>query len=162
MAENPEEAPIFNFEKLSEVISFYKLPLVLAAIGTALSLISIIILFKPQFEDSSVEFSTDASESGKTSKRMISIDIEGEVKRPGVYDFSEGERISDAIEKAGGLTNDADLDWIEKNINKAAKLADGGKIYIPKKSESGIMNIESGIKNTGLININIATKAELE
>ena len=77
----------------------------------------------------------------------------------------EGSRISDAIEAAGGLTNDADL----TNINLAYILEDGEKIYIPHKNEktedypSDIsFSISSNSKTTKKTNINKASQAELE
>ncbi|OGG17264.1 hypothetical protein A3D78_03150 [Candidatus Gottesmanbacteria bacterium RIFCSPHIGHO2_02_FULL_39_14] len=81
------------------------------------------------------------------------------------------------------MTEKADLDWMEKNLNRAAKLIDGGKIYIPEKTQnfppqrdpaSGGTNIKTQNQNLnlksknilgvteGLININTATQTELE
>ena len=45
--------------------------------------------------------------------------------------MQEGDRISSAIEKAGGTTEEADM----SKINLAYELEDGMKIYIPKKGE---------------------------
>lgn len=162
MAENGSDLPIVNFEKVSEILSIYKFPLFLAILGTALSIFSIFILFKPTANDD-VLFSTEATGSA-SAKGLISVDIEGSVQSPGVYEFEAEARVSDAIGKAGGLTDKADLVWIEKNLNKAAKLVDGGKIYIPKKSESGIKNTNENTLGitTNLININSASQAQLE
>lgn len=79
--------------------------------------------------------------------------------------LNQGSRISDAIEAAGGLTDDADL----TNINLAYILEDGEKIYIPHKNEkkedypSDISSsISSSSKTTTKTNINKASQAELE
>ena len=169
MVENGEDLPIVNFEKIQDFISIYKIPLILAVSGIILTVISLIAIAKPNSKEEGIVFSTEASQSGK-SARHIKVDIEGSIVKPGVYEFNDGERVSDGIEKAGGLTKDADLVFLEKNMNKAAKLIDGGKIYIPKKGGIGSQNLEVGSKNTentlgittGMVNINSASQAELE
>lgn len=70
-------------------------------------------------------------ETNKTDKNKIVIYIIGEVKQEGVYELDEDSRISDAIEKAGGTKENADL----SQINLAYKIEDGMRIYIPKKGE---------------------------
>ena len=85
-------------------------------------------------------------------KDYIYVDIDGAVKNPGVYLLAEGSRVIDAINMAGGLEEGA----FTRNINKAGKLTDGEKIYIPAEGES---NAES-FQSNNLININTAS-AEL-
>lgn len=70
-------------------------------------------------------------ETNKTDKNKIVIYIIGEVKQEGVYELDEDSRISDAIEKAGGTKENADL----SQINLAYKIEDGMRIYIPQKGE---------------------------
>jgi competence protein ComEA len=116
----------------------------------------------------------------------VVFDISGEVLKPGVYTLSSGSRISEALIVAGGLAVNADREWVEQNINRARKIGDGEKIYIPKKnnqetknnfSERDFLrsqtNSNNQIKNTkqenvlgaqsgGVININSATVEELD
>ncbi len=82
----------------------------------------------------------------------IFVDIDGAVKIPGVYQFNNGDRINDAIIMAGGLAEDA----CTKNLNKAEKLTDGEKIFIPRAGEDS-----DGSSDSGLININSASMADL-
>lgn len=70
-------------------------------------------------------------ETNKTNKNKIVIYIIGEIKKEGVYELEEDSRISDAIEKAGGVKESADL----SQINLAYKIEDGMRIYIPKRGE---------------------------
>ena len=77
--------------------------------------------------------------------------------------LKDGSRISDAIDAAGGLTEEADL----TNINLAYILEDGEKIYIPKKGEEipleeNSNNYTSSSSKSSKININTATQTELE
>ena len=82
--------------------------------------------------------------------------------------MKEGQRIVDAINAAGGLTEKADL----ANVNLAYILSDGQKIYIPTEGEEAKISTENGdkiivdvkeenTKNNSLININTATLTEL-
>lgn len=91
----------------------------------------------------------------------IIVDVAGAVRRPGVYEFAEGERVIDAIERAGGALPKADLSL----LNLAAPLADGTQILVPKAGPpaatgSSILPVEGS--TSGLININTATATELE
>lgn len=64
----------------------------------------------------------------------IIVHITGEVKEPGIKELPDEARIADAIEAAGGVTENADLD----EVNLAFVLSDGQKIYIPNKNEKEI------------------------
>ncbi len=59
------------------------------------------------------------------------VDVGGEVNNPGVYPIFDGDRVFSLIEKAGGLTVDADI----SAINQASPVEDGQKIYIRQKGE---------------------------
>jgi competence protein ComEA len=95
-------------------------------------------------------------------KRMIYIEIKGEVKRPDVYEMEEGSIIKDLINKAGGLTENANIE----KINRAKKLKDNELIVIP--NDDNINEItNSDFTNTtekeiGKININTADLSKLK
>ena len=168
-----DQAPLFNSEKFEQLLSFYKFPLILSIIGMVLLVTAIVLLSKNRMEDTSVRFDIESTASGVV-KSKIRVDIAGSVINPGVYEFNDGQRVQDALAAAGGLSVSADREWIAKNINRAAKLADGGKIYIPsvnEATEGKIQNSKFKIQNeggnllgvtTGLININTATQGQLE
>jgi len=88
--------------------------------------------------------------------RKVTVDIQGELKKPGVYTLKFGKNINDAIEKAGGLTENADIEVVGSTVNRAERLKDEQKIYISAKDNSN--NIQEKVK----ININLATQSELE
>lgn len=97
------------------------------------------------------------------------VEVSGAVENPGVYKVSGGSRIEDALVLAGGLSADADRIWVEKTLNRAAKISDGQKIYIPSVTEnsklitqnSGTGNGQSSLTNS-LTNINTASLSELD
>ncbi|MGH2641599.1 MAG: helix-hairpin-helix domain-containing protein [Actinomycetota bacterium] len=88
------------------------------------------------------------------------VDVAGEVKQPGVYEFTEGDRVIDAIERAGGPMPKADLSL----LNLAAPLTDGTQILVPKTGPPGTIPSGAGTDGTagGLLNINTASATELE
>ena len=93
---------------------------------------------------------------------MIYIDIQGAVVEPGVYEMKQDSRIIDLLDKAGGYDQEADLNWIAKNINQAQKLEDGTKLYIPFKGEQNLGNTSETDSSALSININTASTTELE
>jgi competence protein ComEA len=66
----------------------------------------------------------------------IVVDVSGAVKKPFVYAFNSKARFIDAIQKAGGLTDEADAAFVARNINYARILSDQEKIYIPFLSDT--------------------------
>jgi len=114
--------------------------------------------------------SSDSSQSAAT----IFVDIQGAVQNPGVYELPANSRINDLLIRAGGLSAEADREWVSKNINLAQKLQDSSKIYIPSQKEvrqfggpalSTTAGGEvAGVSGTiaGKININTASQAQLE
>jgi competence protein ComEA len=109
-------------------------------------------------EDLSIDL---IEEEGIDENQIIMVHISGEVYKPGIVELNLGSRVIDAVNLAGGLKKDADLD----KINLAKKLSDEEKIYIPKIGEEDI-TIETSndtitSNDNSLININICTKEEL-
>lgn len=102
------------------------------------------------------------------SNNKVTIDVGGEVINPGVYELKNGDRINEALVAAGGLSARADRDWVEKNLNKAEKLVDGQKIYIPNQAESEKLKVEgnkilgSSTTEIKIVRINTATIEQLD
>ena len=94
----------------------------------------------------------------ETEQAEIFVDISGQVKKPGVYQITEGTRLFEVIKMAGGLTSDADKD----GFNQAEVVSDGEKIVIPAKGEGVDSPISSGTTASGLININTADSTALQ
>lgn len=88
------------------------------------------------------------------------VDVAGSVREPGVYEFVEGDRVIDAIERAGGSLPKADLSL----LNLAAPLTDGTQILVPKAGPP-VAGVPGGAipgSSGGLININTASETDLE
>ena len=93
------------------------------------------------------------------SSSTIYVQVAGAVTTPGVYELQSDSRVYSAIEAAGGLLDSAD----DSDINQAAILEDGQKIYIYTVEERKALEVEAPTQtaNDGLININTATVGEL-
>jgi competence protein ComEA len=119
-------------------------------------------------EEQPDEMSTavNLEEQAETEPVVMLADIKGAVSNPGVYEVFENDRILHLIEKAGGLTNEADT----TAINFALKVSDEMVVYIPRKGEEvpylgGDASIGSGPAENGKqqkVNLNSATASELE
>jgi len=92
-------------------------------------------------------------------KEELVVEISGEIQKPGVYNLTSGSRINDLLIAAGGLSVNADRDWVVKNVNLAQKLTDGAKIFIPAVGENSQTDNQAV---EGKININTASEAELD
>lgn len=97
----------------------------------------------------------------------IWVDICGAVAAPGVYEMTEGDRLYQLIEKAGGFTSQAE----QMSVNQARVLVDGEqiRIYTREEYEQGEASIEntkepeggSQREASGKVNLNLATVEEL-
>ena len=93
------------------------------------------------------------------SPATLIVDVAGEVRKPGVYEFAEGQRVIDAVNEAGGPTGKADL----SSLNLAAPLTDGTQVFVPSSASAAGAQVGTGATGgTGLININTASATELE
>lgn len=93
------------------------------------------------------------------------VDVKGAVKKAGMYRITQGMRLMDVIDLAGGFTNEAD----QNQINFSKLLADQEVIYVPKVGEEVPMinetNASGGTVASGVsekININTADVVELQ
>ena len=110
-------------------------------------------------DEAGSHFDSSDDSTKDDSNTDIYVHICGAVINPGVYQVPAGTRVYQALELAGGSSDDAYL----SGINLADKLADGQKVYIPSEGEhaEGILSIDSGDVQSVMININTASEAEL-
>lgn len=106
---------------------------------------------------------TESEENNK-----IIVHVVGEINNPGIIELKYGDRIFNAIEKAGGTTKNADT----SKINLAQVVEDGMKINVPNiNDKENVVEETTNIisksdnmqqKKQSIVNINNATKTELE
>ena len=130
-------------------------------------------------EEKILEDEGDANEDEtikEVEEKNIMVHITGAVKNEGVVYLDSDSRVINAIEEAGGATQEADL----SKINLVFPLEDGMKIYIPSiyddenieneieedeyitKSSDEIISEQSSKEAESKVNINKATQTELE
>ena len=105
----------------------------------------------------------DVKKEEPLEQDLITVDVKGAVKAPGIYDLPVGSRVNDAVQKAGGLTEQAD----SKSLNLAQKVSDEALVYVPTKGEevanqqttSGTASSTSKEKK---VNLNKASLEELK
>jgi len=159
---------INNFiEKNRNQLSLLLIGLILLGLG--------VFLFKQGVLGTSdkVEILQNGSETPFEFKKII-VEVSGAVEKPGVYKLTEGARVEDILIAAGGISADADRSWVEKYINRAAKLTDGQKLYIFRNGEqtkslsannAGGIKLEQGVMGVAdekLVNINTSDLSELD
>ena len=133
-------------ESIIEKIKEYKIIVICAGLGLVLGGF---FLLKPSTQKSVTEtnlqaevaaVSKDSSSEKEVKKEekeepleqdQITVDVKGAVKSPGIYDLPVGSRVHDAVQKAGGLTEEAD----SKSLNLAQKVSDEALVYVPTKGE---------------------------
>lgn len=155
-------------ELISRYFPFVKrnlLVLSLGALGVIFFVYGLIGLFLSNKSASDeIVFS---SEKNLVETKTIMVDIEGAVVKQGLYELPLNSRIQDSLVAAGGLSAQADREYVAKNLNLATKLTDGAKIYIPKEGEAKGITGTTGITGStqalnGQININTASESELD
>ena len=95
----------------------------------------------------------DGSSAKSSSAAEVYVDVDGAVVKPGVYRLKDGARVSQAIDAAGGLAAEADV----TGLNRASKITDGQKIYVPTVGEqqatAAVGGAESGAGSAGRVSV---------
>jgi competence protein ComEA len=88
------------------------------------------------------------------------VHVVGAVHRPGVYRLTAGARVQDAIARAGGATDGADL----QAINLAAKVADGQQVVVPRRrpASRATTSAPASTSPSGPLSLNSATAEQLD
>lgn len=160
-------------DRLNEKLNDYKLPIGLLVVGGVLlvgGLFSSNLIKKEPEAAANFPKGSIVSESNLTD---IKIDVAGAVNSPGVFTISNQSRIEDAIKLAGGFDQNANKEYVSKQLNLSQKVGDGMKIYIPFEGESvGAVRVVgvppaggghvAGVSESGKIGINSADQASLE
>jgi competence protein ComEA len=155
------QPPADFFEKHRKPLLIVLLGLILIGLG------AFFFRTRGNLSGAKVEVLNSTTEAQETNAEII-VEAAGEVENPGVYKLAFGSRVEDLLIVAGGLSAIADRNWVERNLNRAAKLFDGQKVYIPKVNESDGAPLrqgfagQGGVVASGQININTADLKTLD
>jgi len=164
--------PNFIFPNLLEKI-YHGLELfsgVLGLIGICYGL-KLILVERAQVPLCSLELLQQQQRELRLQQPKITVEVNGAVNEPGVWQFERGQRIGEALERAGGINKDANAGFLAKQLNLASQLKDGDKIYLPfigeeeKTSEelSASTPIEKNISQSKeKISVNLASIDDLK
>ena len=104
-----------------------------------------------------IEENIDTNDTAEEEPGNICVFVCGAVMNPGIVELPSGSRVADALEKAGGFTENADTSY----VNLASVLTDGQKVYFPEEGEvirESAEEEQPGRGGAGKININTADK----
>lgn len=156
-----------------EIFLKYRYPLLILLAGLILALSGFFIVKSGLTSSSTKVEVLTASTSGQAGQE-IAVEIAGEILSPGVYKLPAESRVEDLLIISGGFTADADRIWTDRYLNRAAKLTDGQKVFIPSiKEQSGVLSAKNGTgdqtasstfssDSNVLINVNTASLAQLD
>lgn len=155
-------------EKIRKKLKKYLLEIFLLSLALIITIISFFMLIQSSKQKESediIEINQNSQINNNINEKneKIYIDISGSVKNPGLYELKINSRLKQAIDKAGGLDENADKNFFYRNFNLARLLQDQEKIYIPS-----IWEVQNGfVKETPLTfdfvsPININTNFENE
>lgn len=105
-----------------------------------------------------------SSDVSSGDAKFITVYINGEVVKPGVYKLKTGSIVEDLVKLAGGYTAEANA---QSRLNLAKKLRDEDYVYIEKELEpgavaAGTVPASTGVMGNGKINLNNASLSELD
>ena len=126
----------------------------LLAISLILLIISFFIVVRGNTQPPEVEVTSPVI----VQEVEIFVDVAGAVNNPGVYSLSGKSRVIDAIKAAGDSSPGADL----STINLARIVSDGEQIYVDSSISSSYSGSVKRNVRTGPINLNRATKSQLD
>lgn len=100
------------------------------------------------------------------------VEIVGAIAAPGVYHMPPGSRVGDLVTAAGGYGTRVDVDAASRNLNLAARLADGDQVRVPSRDDvtatgpsgtaTGSGATRGGSSAAGPIDLNAATAEQLD
>lgn len=157
-----EQVPQNPFLSLSMKEKFLLFTVVL---GVMLICFGLFLLWKDSSisEQEPVLGTVQASETDPIAS-SIYVDVNGAVNSPGIYRLNPGDRVAQGVQAAGGFHSKADVEYLAQELNLAAEVKDGEKIYVVFEGEQESAETSVGAKatNGNGISINTATKEELD
>lgn len=156
-----------SFGPILKKLHKFKIEIFILTAAFFIAMISLILYLYDSGSNSEPADTMQGKVLSEVTSRIV-VDIAGAVENPGVYEVTSGARLKDILIQAGGLSANAERDYISRNYNLAKLITDQEKIYIPSYAElsNGIfaepqrfLDYTSSVEQ---ININTATVEELD
>ena len=104
----------------------------------------------------------DEAATSHALDESVFVHVSGAVMKPGLYELETGSRVADAVEAAGGFSEDA----AEESCNLARQVEDGEHVIIAsREAQEAAQDIGEGspsTANSSTINLNTASASQLE
>ena len=168
---------IKSFSPLLKKSKKYFLEIILLTVALVITIIAFAVYAKNNQENTDQEIVTN-NQPDQILFGKIFVDVSGAVKKPNVYKILFGARIKDIVDRAGGLSDEADTVFFNRNFNLARIVTDQEKIYVPSIVEinNGVFvqnqrtldytspgtGIASNVPADNIINLNSATVEEFD
>jgi len=123
--------------------------------ATVAAVLAAVVLLARQDDNAPIRII--APESQQAAPSRVRVFVNGAVVNPGVYTLASGSRITDALNAAGGVTGEANIE----GVNLALRLQDEAEYYVPRLGESppagsSMQQTQTQIQG-GLIDLNLAS-----
>ena len=98
-----------------------------------------------------------AGKKSQPKSALLRVQVSGEVLEPGIYELPKNSRVEEAVNAAGGFTENADVD----KVNLVRKLRDGMQVKVPalkagkagvgKKAGSNVSGASGSLRSSGSV-----------
>ena len=106
---------------------------VMIIVASVITVISGVMFYSSQPQKEVLATTDQVNKIPTPVEEKIYVEISGGIKKPDVYQVPAGSRLYELIDKAGGLSSEADDEYIARNYNLSKLVSDQEKIYIPTK-----------------------------
>jgi competence protein ComEA len=136
----------------------------LALVGLALTSVGVVMRSSGEthtvtLDQAAIPDTLDHIAPVQALQQTVIVHVVGQVMRPGIVELDEGARVIDAIDAAGGVTQEADTD----SLNLARVVTDGEQVYVPEVGEEVSARAQpSHATSQGPISLSRADQATLE
>jgi competence protein ComEA len=139
----------------------YRWLLFLGIVALALTAVILIQVLRPSPQPMILSTATpQPTPMASSTPYAVRVYVSGAVRHPDVYSLPQDSIVKDAMEAAGGATDEADLE----RINLALPVTDGQQVHVPRQGEDDPpVEPPSGQPAPGgKVNLNTADSAALE
>lgn len=113
----------------------YLIEFILLASALIITVISLFLFIKENSNTANSIESLNQQTKQENKHEMITAEVSGSVKSPGIYHVVSGTRLQELIRRAGGLSQESDADFFSRNFNLARYVVDQDKIHVPSRDD---------------------------
>ncbi|MFL5981277.1 MAG: helix-hairpin-helix domain-containing protein [Gaiellaceae bacterium] len=143
---------------MQEVLADRRRVLVAAVVLLVVLVLGVRVLRRPSHATVPPPIRVAAAAAQPAQPKQLFVDVEGAVRRPGLYRVAPGSRVADVVRRAGGATPKAQLEL----VNLAALVADGEQVVVPRRGAAAAVAAGGSPAPSGPVHLNSATIEQLD